>query len=225
MTERWQKRRGEKVVARLGLVCATLILAATACLYDNEHKCGPRQVFDEGLLYCVCDQTSVLKDGACSPCGANEVPQNGACACKQGFVRGGDGACHENRTRLGQSCTPGAACDDPKYTFCATGAGGTGYCTQAGCTSTADCPSDYTCATWEAQPFCKRSPTGFLKACMSTADCAGNDADFCEPLQSHRCLMSNCKVSPNTCTGGQLCCDLGKFGLPTLCVPPGSCPN
>ncbi len=62
---------------------------------------------------------------------------------------------------------------------------------------------------------------------MSDADCAGNDADYCENLQSNVCLVQGCSTSDLlSCSEGWSCCDLHSLGLAkNLCVPEGMCPT
>jgi hypothetical protein len=45
-------------------------------------------------------------------------------------------------------------------------------------------------------------------------------------LEAHVCVVADCTKSPDSCTGGQSCCDLSGLGVPlTLCLPPGQCPG
>jgi hypothetical protein len=66
-------------------------------------------------------------------------------------------------------------------------------------------------------------PTGVGMACSSDDDCAGTDASYCETLVSQSCLVPGC-TTDDDCYQGNECCDLTAFGMPTLCVPEGSCP-
>jgi len=81
------------------------------------------------------------------------------------------------------------------------------------------------CTTGDTRPACASGPSGFGTPCTTDTDCAGFDASHCETLQGHVCVVSPCQKSPDSCTGGQSCCDLSGLGLPlTLCLPPGQCP-
>jgi hypothetical protein len=81
------------------------------------------------------------------------------------------------------------------------------------------------CAAGDARPACQQGPSGFGTPCATDADCSGFDASHCEVLQAHVCVVSPCTKSPDSCTGGQSCCDLAKLGVPlSLCLPPGQCP-
>jgi hypothetical protein len=81
------------------------------------------------------------------------------------------------------------------------------------------------CAADDTRAACKKGPTGFGTACASDADCMGFEASHCETLQAHVCVVAGCTKSPDTCQGGQSCCDLNGLGIPlTLCLPPGQCP-
>jgi hypothetical protein len=81
------------------------------------------------------------------------------------------------------------------------------------------------CAQDDARAACRTGPVGFGTTCASDADCAGLEASHCETLQAHVCVVAGCQTAPDTCTGGQSCCDLNALGIPlTLCLPPGQCP-
>ena len=81
------------------------------------------------------------------------------------------------------------------------------------------------CTATDARAACKKGPTGFGTTCTSDADCAAFEASHCETLQAHVCVVAGCTKAPDTCQGGQSCCDLNGLGIPlTLCLPPGQCP-
>ena len=81
------------------------------------------------------------------------------------------------------------------------------------------------CAADDTRPACQQGPSGFGTPCTADADCQGFEASHCETLQAHVCVVANCQTAPDSCTGGQSCCDLGSLGIPlTLCLPPGQCP-
>jgi len=68
--------------------------------------------------------------------------------------------------------------------------------------------------------------TGLGATCQTSADCAQFDATYCETFQSHTCLIQNCVPDPSVCPMGWSCCETTtRFGLPTLCLPAGQCPN
>jgi hypothetical protein len=82
------------------------------------------------------------------------------------------------------------------------------------------------CAQDDTRTACKKGPSGFGTACTTDMDCQGFDASHCETLMAHICVVANCQTMPDSCTGGQSCCDLNGAGIPlTLCLPPGQCPT
>jgi hypothetical protein len=82
------------------------------------------------------------------------------------------------------------------------------------------------CAQNDARAACQKGPTGFGTPCTTDMDCQGFEASHCETLQAHVCVVANCQTKPDSCTGGQSCCDLNGAGIPlTLCLPPGQCPT
>lgn len=169
------------------------------CLYDPSDRCGMGQDYDDDKKACVCVPGTVPDGTGCKP-----VPQG-----------------------LGAACMPAmSSCPDPKYPSCQMAKDSTGYCTKAGCATNDDCPPKFTCATWEAVPYCQRAPTGLSKKCQASSDCAGQDADFCEGFVSHSCQVSGCNVAKNDCHTGTICCDLARLGHPVaLCVPKDFCPK
>jgi hypothetical protein len=97
------------------------------------------------------------------------------------------------------------------------------------CICTADAPplggACVPCAANDTRAACKTGPSGYGTACTTDQDCAGFDASHCETLQAHVCVVSPCQKSPDSCTGGQTCCDLSSLGIPlSLCTPAGQCP-
>ena len=81
------------------------------------------------------------------------------------------------------------------------------------------------CAQDDTRAACQSGPAGFGTPCTTDADCHGLEASHCETLQAHVCVVANCQTAPDSCTGGQSCCDLNSLGVPlTLCLPPGQCP-
>ncbi|HEX3760708.1 MAG TPA: hypothetical protein VHW23_18465 [Kofleriaceae bacterium] len=168
---------------------------------------------------CVCDADAIPVTGGCQRCAADEVVAAGKCACPSGETKNALGVC-ATVAGLGDACdTATAPCTDATYSYCATkGSATAGTCTKA-CTSNADCDAAYTCATWEAQPYC-RTFEGLGDSCTSQADCTG-DAQFCDTFQTHSCIVAGCSLTADDCPRGQTCCDFSGFGLGNLCA--GAC--
>jgi hypothetical protein len=198
-------------------VRSVFVLAAMLVLLSDD-VCGPNMIHNVEAATCVCDSSSIEGPNGCTPCGADEVVKAGKCACPEGMAKS-DGICKVSESGLGKACSAQAPCSDPEFPTCTD----KGYCTKTGCETSADCGGDFTCATWETTPYCKRFPTGLGDSCASSADCAGNDATFCEPLQSHSCVAT-CDKTKNDCADGFGCCDLSVYGLTAMCVPTGGCP-
>jgi hypothetical protein len=212
----------------LGLPLAALWLAP-ACLVDLDDRCGEHQTFDAEQGNCACTGDYALVNDHCEPCGEHETGSPDGCVCSEGFSRATpDAACTE-LAGLGQECQSDADCGDPSYSYChQPAATATGYCTAPGCSSAADCPTDYGCNTRQAPAFCERPPLGLGIACTSSDDCAGNTASYCETVSAHACVVNGCKPDPTVCHGDWLCCDIGLLSE-SLCVPPdaledGNCP-
>lgn len=210
---------------RAGLLGAFVTALQGGCAIDDAEKCGPAMVYTDAHV-CVCVENAIEVPGGCEPCPDGDVVDetNQVCACPTGQLRDGDGVCEEV-AGLGDACNGvDLTCQDAVYGFCAVGDDATtGYCTRT-CVDDSDCELDYTCAVWEAEPYC-RTFTGVGQACESSDDCAGNDAAFCETFQSHSCQIQGCTVGVDECPRGNSCCDLSGFGLGTLCTPPDSCPT
>lgn len=206
---------------------AALVLAG-GCLFETPRACGPNMVLND-VNVCVCAPDAVLAEdahGFCVPCGANQVVQAGACACRPGFIKDAAGACVERPPGLNESCDPAApACPNPAYARCQMAASGTGgYCTKAGCTAPADCPSGYACDATVSGGVCTRPPTGQGTACSSGAQCAGFEATFCAPILN-QCLYQGCVPDGSPCSPGHRCCDLTALGAAIhVCLPVGTCP-
>ena len=200
-------------------VLAALIgLALGACLYDADHRCGPAMTFVDAANACVCNANAVPVQGGCQVCAADEVVSSDKCACPPGQSKNADNLC--TNSALGRACdTATNPCTDAVYSYCAVKHGGTaGTCTNR-CTSNADCSAVYTCAKWEAQPYC-RTFDGFGASCTATPDCTG-DTNFCDTFQTHRCGIQGCSLTLQDCPRDTLCCDFSQFSLGMLCA--GAC--
>lgn len=195
------------------------LLLNPGCVYDPDDRCDANQQL-EGEL-CVCVEGTVLVDGHCVECAENAHVAGTSCACDAGFVATTTGECVA--TALGAACVPeGAPCADPTYSTCIAAEDG-GYCSLLGCASAEDCPAPFACDTAADPTFCRRPPTGLGAPCATNDDCSGLEASYCEALQSHSCQVADCSTAAD-CFIGWGCCDLTPFGLPTMCVPEGSCP-
>lgn len=207
----------------------------SSCILAGE-RCGPNQVLKEGDDYslCVCEPGRIVsKDGSrCVSCGANEVARDDACVCDSGFARASaDGACV--RVDLGATCAGPEDCLAAD-SLCVTSEreGEAGYCSSTACSSNAECPADWSCESANDTRYCRKPPTGLGMHCDSEADCAGFEANYCEGIQSHTCVLFGCAAKVVTCQNEWLCCDYTElFGSEfSLCVGPsvlqsGSCPN
>jgi hypothetical protein len=220
----WLKQR-EAEIARLlagALSIGVAVFLLGGCIFNPDERCGDHQVYDSISLGCKCVAGALASKDGCVPCPANEEPVAGMCACKTGFKRGAAGVCEVSQSLQNTACT-GTTCADAQYSRCAPGPQGTGYCTSP-CTSTAGCDNGWVCTTWEPTPYCKRPPTGAGTPCTTQAQCAAFDANVCETSQAKACIVTGCMVTPNTCSGGAVCCDFSMLGGSTVCVAPGSCP-
>lgn len=203
---------------------AALMLPLPACIIDGgDKRCDANQVLVEqgSDVYCACNDTSIPSAAGfgCTACSDNEVAASGACVCKDGYTKlTPASACTEiqvGEVVLGQPCSSDAECGG-SFSHCATEDGG--YCTSTGCTSDADCSSPWYCEGSGNESYCHKPPTGLGISCTSDADCAGFDAAYCEPFQSHTCMINNCVSDPNVCKSWA-CCDLTMLAGTSLCVP------
>jgi hypothetical protein len=202
--------------AALFLTAALIGSITGACLYDPDQRCGPLMSFSEAAQVCVCDGNAIAVAGGCQRCADDEVASGGKCACPDGSTKNADNLC-VMVTGLGDACdTVTAPCNDATYSRCAVRDSGTaGTCTKS-CASNNDCDAAYTCATWEADPYC-RTFEGFGDSCAGPADCTG-DAKYCDSFVSHRCLVNDCSLTANDCPRGTMCCDFSGYGIGNLCV-------
>ena len=196
---------------------ALIALVVGSCVYDSGQRCGPAMTFVAASNACVCDSNAIAVVGGCQPCAADEVPAGGACGCAAGQSKNAANVC-VMVAGLGDPCdTASSPCNDAKYPYCAVrGTGTAGTCTKA-CASNTDCDTVYTCATWEAQPYC-RTFVGVGVSCAAPTDCVG-DAQFCDTFVSHTCVVSGCSLTANNCPRGSMCCDFSGYGLGTMCTP------
>jgi hypothetical protein len=210
------------------LLLAPLLAATAGCVYDPNQRCDENQALSADGRQCICVAGSVMTAHGCTLCGVNEVPGNGICDCAPGYSRPTSGAaCQAVPSALGTVCdVVTAPCVDPTYATCHVTGGTTGYCTSAGCATSADCSGGYACDTSASPAFCKRPPVGAGQACQSSAECAGTEATYCDVVVTHQCLVQGCKLAPDDCFLGTVCCDLSRFGVPQpICVQRGTCPS
>jgi hypothetical protein len=204
----------------LHAVLAVVVGVTTAaCVYDPDQRCGPAMSYVEAAKACVCNSNAAPVPGGCQVCPADEVAVAGKCGCAAGQTKDANNMC-VTVAGLGDACdTASSPCTSTQYSYCAaSGAGTAGTCTKT-CGTDNDCDAAFTCADWEAQPYC-RTFTGAGDPCASAADCTG-DAKYCDSFQSHKCIVQNCSLVDNDCPRAQVCCDFSSFGLGTLCA--GAC--
>jgi len=202
--------------------CSWLFLAtvglAGGCAVDASDRCGSAMEYDATLNACVCVPNAVISGLGCTPCADDETVVSGSCACAPGSAKNAENVC-ERVVGLGDACDATSTCTNDKYSYCAPSTAGvatSNTCT-APCTSDADCDAAYTCATWEAQPYC-REFAGFGKSCGTSADCADTDAKYCDTFQTHTCVVNGCSLETSDCPKGTMCCDFSNYGLGTLCA-------
>ncbi len=214
-------------IRALSVVGIVSLLAAAACIYDPEQRCGPIQHLGPNST-CDCDDGFVLVGQVCVPCGDHETWQAGVCLCVDGYSRAArNGPCLKGGP--GTRCDPTAmtsGCADPRFPACRDRGAGVGYCT-ATCATDVDCPRGYTCDTAKTPATCKSGAVGLGDACTSSADCDGKDAWYCEPVILQQCIVTGCAVAnPLSCPEAWVCCDVRSLGVNmTLCVPQGICPT
>jgi hypothetical protein len=202
------------------LTSLVLALLGSACMAPPAERCGASMYYDEAQVTCLCVESAIPVGGSCIPCAPDEVAAGSTCACPEGQAKNDEGVCAAV-AGLGDPCDATSPCTDPTYSYCAPRSGGAtaGTCTRT-CFDDAQCDGAYTCATWEAQPYCRRF-SGLGMGCASSADCADTDATFCDTFQTHTCLVSGCTARGEECPRGTECCDLSTYGLGTLCL--GAC--
>jgi hypothetical protein len=201
---------------------ATLLLPLAAGCIDDDDRCGPNMMYDAVTSTCMCEPSSFAANGGCTPCAADEVVIGGtSCGCAPGQAKDASNVC-ATVAGLGDSCSDTTPCSDATYSYCAPSTAGSiaGTCTSS-CTVDEDCGAAFTCATWEAHPYC-RAFSGFGMSCAAQSDCAGYDAQACDTVQSHVCVIAGCSLVNDDCARGTTCCDLSAFGAGTICM--GACP-
>ena len=206
-----------------GLVCLCGLfgLVPSACLYDDDNRCGPHQVAVSNDR-CSCEEGYIPGEDGCVACGDKEVALNGACSCAEGFARANDtDPCERPPAELGVECdTESNPCPAGDYSLCHVTEGTSGYCTNA-CASSDECDGGYKCQEADAESFCRRPPVGLSEKCDSNEDCADGEATSCEAIQSHQCLVPCAAGDTAACFVGDACCAFpGPF---VACVPASAC--
>lgn len=213
----------KRLTALLGIT-GLASLWASACVYDPDERCGPRQVLIDNDR-CVCEAGFVPGEGGCVTCGENEQESGGECLCVEGYARPAEGAaCEEIPDQLGLACDADSEpCAEGEYSLCHVTEGTSGYCTSA-CSSDDDCSGGYRCHEAGADSYCRRPPLGYLDDCKSDADCADGEATYCETLQENKCLVPCSAGNTDVCFEGEVCCNYVIFT--PICVPQSACaPN
>lgn len=200
---------------------ALLSVAASACVYDPDDRCGEHQRFESDR--CWCEPGFVPGDAGCVPCGELEMEVNGSCVCLDGYARPSEGAaCEAIPTALGEPCdSAGQGCSDERYPLCHLTSDSEGYCTSACSSEEPACDGGYKCQDEGAGSYCRRPPLGYGKSCETSADCAGGEASYCETLQSHVCIVPCQAGMTDVCFVGEVCCDFVLFE--PVCVPTSAC--
>ena len=207
-------------------VRATLgALLFVGCVYDSEERCDRGQVLLDDLR-CVCTAGLVLGAHGCVPCGEHEQAEAGVCVCAAGYSRvSAEAACEPTITGQGDACSAEMPCTDSANSHCQESVSGSSYCTNTGCTASADCGGGYACDTTVSPSICRRPPLGANQACANSADCEGTEATFCDAVITHSCRVEGCSLAPDNCFEGTECCDLSGFDVPLpICVAQGGCP-
>ena len=190
--------RDHEIPGAVGCVCEDGYGAPDSkspCVQCGEHRIsGPNST-------CVCEDGYGAPDAtsACVECGDHEVTgASGACDCESGY----------ERPAAGEPCVEGT----------------TPPVTGEACTSDAVCSEGSRCDLRASEPYCRVEPIGLNQPCASDADCAGNEASYCDIFVTMSCLVQNCTLSPDDCYPGTECCDLSTFGIPQpLCLAEGAC--
>lgn len=216
--------RVERTTCTVSIVTLGMQLLLHACAYyDPDDKCGPNMVFNEDAHICVCDSDSIKVGGGCDRCPEGKEPAGDKCACPAGMKEDEDGECAKI-PGLGDACEESSECEDPVYDYCGKQGDDTaGICTEQ-CENDGDCDDTYTCADWEATPYCRQF-TSVAAACTNDGPddpaCDG-DADYCFRGQ---CYVRGCTPTPDhatdDCPRDRKCCDVSAIvsGVDTACMP------
>lgn len=196
-----------------------------SCVFDPDNPCGTNQVLSE-RDDCICKDGLVFgEDGkTCVPCGEHQVWNNGVCECEEGYDMSGN-TCVPIPPGWGDACSgQDPTCLDPWTCYVIDQT--EGYCTKTNCSSSEECYAGYACETSENPTVCKRPPVGLNEPCENSEDCEDFEATWCDTFESGTCQVENCTLAPDNCFEGYMCCNLPELleSLPTLCVPPGTCP-
>lgn len=208
---------------------AAVLTLVASCIYDPDRPCGAHQRHEDGE--CICDpgyrQNEYLT--ACVACGLNEVGSGRSCQCMAGYSRSSTtNVCEPNSPALGLPCD--GTCSDPVYAYCYAPPSGSAYCTNTGCTSSAECGGGYGCDTERTPRVCSKLPSGVGHPCTSDDDCAQFEAKHCETYLLKTCLVRDCAAAEVSCYPGTVCCDYSLAFLPlSLCLQVenldnGACP-
>jgi len=224
--------RGAAVSKQIGLGLSVLGSLHGSCIIAGD-KCDAHQVqLDSSYDVCVCEPGAVWNAGGagCTPCGEHQEIQSGVCVCSAGFVKAADGVtCIESA--IGAPCGPDVACM-AAFPYCAIDQGSAGYCTSQDCTANADCPAGWSCEVAAGVRYCHRPPTGLGAPCRNSDECSSFEANYCDVVQTHTCILEGCATDGVACPNEWSCCDYSAlFGAPlSTCVAPamivsGACPQ
>jgi len=202
------------------------------CIISGD-KCDAHQVKveDDDFALCVCEPGAAPNSNGvgCTPCGKNREVQNGVCTCTEGFVPAADGDGCE-ASDIGASCIQDDDCASSSPYGVANKT--QPYCSSSGCSSNSDCPGGWTCEASNDTRYCRKPITGLGVQCTTNDNCAGFEANYCENLQTHTCILQGCAVQDVVCPSEWLCCDYSALlGAPlSTCISPsqtisGACPQ
>ena len=207
-------------------------LVLGGCIVSGD-RCDAHQVKieEDGFLLCVCEPDAAPNSSGvgCTPCGENREVQNGVCACKAGFVPNSDGnGCVASD--IGAPCDAEGGCTD-SFPYCVADKTQP-YCSSTGCSSSADCAGGWTCEVSNDTRYCRKPITGLGVQCTSNDHCAGFEANYCENIQTHTCILQGCAVRDVVCPSEWLCCDYSALlgAALSTCISPsqvvsGACPQ
>jgi hypothetical protein len=214
-------------------LCLAIVLGAilSGCLL-GDNKCSANQVELAGETHgCICAEDAVPGPSGvgCVKCGDHEHVVAQKCECEMGYGRPSpDMPCEEvTVSELGDACSADMPCSGG-YPYCASFEGES-FCTTQGCTTNSTCEVGWMCDTSDASGFC-RKPTGLGKTCMSSSECAGTEATYCETFVTKTCIIEKCVSNPAMCPSGNVCCDLTALAGTSVCTPNsvlmnGMCPD